>query len=206
MENQDILDDHYWEFKGFINEMISDKIHNLGYTLNYEQCEDLRDFLDDDILEKEISQTGILREFRNISDNYAEIFRNTNRFNLDINRLRDEGYHPKLFDSKYIDFIAFEGKLEDADLECTFEIEEPPEDLKDCKDYAKYTKMFWKNRIYTRVYKNGECIAILNSGNIDSKLLQVLPWMENISFILMNENDVNDFFSRNKDVPVKYKF
>lgn len=210
METKNILDDHLDEFRKIIDGMVTEKLDYLGYNLCDRQWENLEyHILRDELNKDRFRQSGIQKELESIRDDVVDEFRDATRFHFGIRRLREEGYHPRFFDSRYIDFIAYQGKLEVTDIEYTFNLPEPPEACKDLvgfEDWDKYMRIDWDATIYIISHENGECIVILREDDIDSEILRAHPWMEGITFTKMNEDDVIDFFDRNKDVPVKYKF
>lgn len=165
--------------------------------------------MSDDELKKKIMQTGIQKKLESIRDDFVNEFRDTTRFHFVTRRLKTEGYHPRFFDSKYIDFIAYQGKLEDSNVKCGYiwsEWSELPEIFKDDGDYHRCMENGFGDEFYVLVHENGEFVLILNDGEPCEEEFNMFPWIRNVNLTKMNENEVLDFFSRNKDIPVKYKF
>lgn len=212
MENNDILNKHLDEFRKIVDSIVSDKLDYLGYHLWDSRYEYLHwNIMSNCHIKKDILQTDILRELKTISDKYIDTLRSETRFDFNIEKLREEGYQPRFFDSKYIDFIAYQGKLDNTDIEYTFNLPEPPENFKNSehfnrKDWDDFMERDWNRHIYSISHENGECIVILREGCIDNEVLRAHPWMKGITFTKMDETGVIDFFDRNEDVPVKYKF
>ncbi len=208
MTSKDILDEHWDEISKIIFDMVTAKIDELGYDLRDRQWEHLYwHDMTDDVLKKEISLTNTLKELTDISDHIVDNFRKDEKFHFSISRLREEGYHPKLFDPQYIDFTAYCGKLDNVDIDYTFKLSDMPKNYPFEEDeYDRFMRGSWEREFYIIVHENGECVVILDSEEPDEELFKSWEWLRNVEFVKLVGGEIVDFFDRNKDVPVKYKF
>jgi len=198
-------------FREIIDDMVYDELHRLKYALSDRQYDAHERFVGDN-LKKLLSETDVMKELTNIRDVIVKEIKDGGRFSIRISRLKEEGYSPDFFDSRYIDFSAHYGKLDNIDVEYKIDLKLEkfaPEVRKD-EDLIRYMKMFWNDAVYITVHENGECAVIFSgacSGPADTKYFyETFPWIENINLTRMCESDVANFFDRNKDIPVKYHF